>query len=93
MKLIAAYLEERKAQIAGVHVLNGCFLEVPWRSVWDAQARSFVVWGTGEEKRELTSYGNAAEFTARVALDGEASGYLYCECCAALLRNFEGVGD
>jgi hypothetical protein len=92
MKHIAAYLEERKAQIAGVHVLNGCFLEAPWRSVWDARARGFVVWGSGEEMWELTSYGNAAEFTARVALDGEASGYLYCECCAALLGNFEKGG-
>lgn len=79
MKHVAAYLDERKDQIKGVHVLNGAFLEVPWRSIWDAQEKNFIVWGTGEEKWDLTSYGNAAEYTAKVALDPKASGYLYCE--------------
>lgn len=79
VKQVAAYLEERKGRILGVHVLNACLLEAPWRSIWDAQGRHFKYWGTGEEKWELTSYGNAAEFTARVALDTEANGYLSCK--------------
>jgi NAD(P)H-binding len=81
MKHIAAYLD----------VLNACFLEAPWRSLWDAQGQNFKYWGTGEEKWELTSYGTAAEFTARVALDPEATGYLSCksDVCRIRVRSVE----
>ncbi|KAH7187523.1 NmrA-like family protein [Fusarium oxysporum] len=76
MKHVQAYLEEKSDEITAVHVLNACFLERPWVGLWDAQKECFRYWGTGDEKWEFTSYNNAAEYTAEVALDREANGWL-----------------
>lgn len=79
MKHVQAYLEEKSDEITAVHVLNACFLERPWVGLWDAQKECFRYWGTGDEKWEFTSYNNAAEYTAEVALDREANGWLSCK--------------
>jgi hypothetical protein len=81
MKYVQAYLEEMSAQITAVHVLNACFLERPWRGLWDAKSECFKYWGTGDEEWEFTTYDNAAEFTSEVALDKEANGFLSCKFC------------
>jgi NAD(P)H-binding len=81
MKHVQEYLEEKSAEITAVHILNACFLERPWVGLWDAENESFRYWGTGEERWEFTSYDNAAEFTAEVALDKEANGWLSCKFC------------
>jgi hypothetical protein len=80
MKIVQAYLEEKEAdnQIKAVHILNACFLEAPWGGLWNAQNSKLQYWGTGEEKWELTSYDNAAEFTAKVVMDPEANGWFSC---------------
>lgn len=78
MKRVQTYLEERADKITAVHVLNGCFMEVYWSfaGFWDAKDGSFKYWGTGDEKWELTTYDNTAEYVAQVALDKEANGWL-----------------
>lgn len=81
MKHIQEYLEQKEAEgkIKAVHVLIGCFLEIPWRQSWNAGSRTLTYWGTGEERWELTSYDNVAEFTAKIAVDVEASGWFSCK--------------
>jgi putative NADH-flavin reductase len=81
MKHVQAYLEEKEAsnQIKAVRILNACFLEIPWGGLWNGQTHKFQYWGTGEEKWELTSYNNAAEYTANVVMDPGASGWFSCK--------------
>ena len=84
MKHVQAYLEEKEEEEAGnkiraVHILNACFLEAPWAGLWNAQSSKLQYWGTGEEKWELTSCDNAAEFTAKVVTDPEANGWFSCK--------------
>lgn len=74
MKYVQACPEEKEASKA-VHILNACFLEAPWGGLWNAQSSKLQFWGTGEEKWELTSYDNAAQFTAMVVMDLEAIGW------------------
>lgn len=80
MKHVQAYLEEKEAKglIKAVHVLNACFLEAPWPGLWNAKKQQLQYWGTGNEKWELTSRENAAQFTAKVAMDKEAIGWFSC---------------
>lgn len=80
MKHVQAHLGEREAQgqTKGVHVLNVCFLRAPWAGLWNVEKSLFQYWGTGGEKWELTSYDNAAEFTANVVLDKSATGWFSC---------------
>lgn len=81
MKLVQAYLEEREAEgrIRAVHVLNACFLERPWVGMWDAKGHLFKYWGTGDERWEFTTYRNAAQFTAEIAVDQDAVGWFSCK--------------
>ncbi|CAM1501353.1 Fc.00g105150.m01.CDS01 [Cosmosporella sp. VM-42] len=78
MKLVQAYLEDKEAfeHIKAVHVLNACFLERPWVGIWDGKNNVFKYWGTGDERWEFTTYRNAAQFTAEVAVDKHAVGWL-----------------
>jgi hypothetical protein len=78
MKHVAAYLDQQSEKIKAVHVMNGCFIEAPWRSIWNGKTKTFKYWGNGDEKWDMTSYENAAEFTAKLALDEDAVGY---KCC------------
>ncbi|KAI7215983.1 hypothetical protein KC333_g5136 [Hortaea werneckii] len=76
MKIIHSYLQETK-HVKGVHILIGAFMETFWSSyfqVWHADSNSLKYWGTGEEPWESTTYGDAARFTAAVALDSSAVG-------------------
>lgn len=81
MKHVQAYLEEKEnnGKIKGVHVLNGAFTEIIWApfSGWvNAKDGVFSYYGTGDEKLEMATYEDAANFTAEVALDPSASGFL-----------------
>lgn len=46
--------------------------------IWNGARNTFTYWGTGDERWELTTYDNAAEFTAEVAIDTNANGFLSC---------------
>jgi hypothetical protein len=61
--------------------LNGSFTEVVWAPFldWvDTNADTFHYYGTGDEPVEMTTMGNAANFTAQVAVDPNANGVLNC---------------
>jgi hypothetical protein len=81
MKHIQAYLEEREAEgkIKGVHVLNGAFTEIMFApfAAWAATRDGvFKYHGTGDEKLDMTTYEDAARFTAEVTVDESAVGFL-----------------
>jgi hypothetical protein len=81
MKHIQAYLEEKEAEgkIKGVHVLNGVFTEIMFApfTAWAAAGYGvFKYHGTGDEKLDMTTYEDAARFTAEVAVDESAVGFL-----------------
>ena len=79
MKTVDEYLEQKERETEGelsaVHVLNACFTEVPWRGIYDPVGRTLMYWGSGEEKWELTTYEDAAKFSAAIALDEDAKGW------------------
>lgn len=85
MKYVQEYLEEKESEgkIKGVHVLNGAFMQVVWARFLgyvDAETGMFQHFGTGDELLEMTTYEDAAAFTAEVAVDPNANGFLKCEC-------------
>ncbi|RHZ62469.1 NmrA-like family protein [Aspergillus thermomutatus] len=76
-RIIRDYLASKK--VAGVHILTGVLMETFWSEFfgcWDRGTRSLSLWGTGEEKWDLTTYETAAAYTAAVALDKSAVGIL-----------------
>ncbi|GME35468.1 hypothetical protein NX059_006483 [Neofusicoccum parvum] len=77
MKHVLAYLLTKK-RVKGVHILIGLLMETWWSfcSGWDIENMRFTVWGTGDEKWDITSYQTAAEYVAAVALDSSAVGVL-----------------
>ena len=81
MKYIQEYIES-KPNVTGVHVLIGVFMDIfffsPYFQVFDSQTKTFAYWGTGQEAWEATSYANASEFVAAVALDENAVGFQQC---------------
>lgn len=81
MKHVQAYLEEKESEgkIKGVHILNGGFMEVIWAKflgLVDADKGEFRYYGTGDEKLEMTTMEDAANFTAEVAVDSNGNGFL-----------------
>ena len=78
MKHVTEYLEEKREQIKGVHILNGEFMEVLWAfsGLYDAKSATFNYWGSGDEKLDLTTYDDAAKYTAEIALDETANGFI-----------------
>lgn len=78
MKHVADYLDEKKSKIEGVHVLNGVFMEVFWSfsGHFDPTQEKFKIWGTGNEKLDMTTYNDAAAYTAEVAVDSKANGWI-----------------
>lgn len=73
---------ETKRHVRGVHVLIGGFMEPvfsPFFNVVDPVAKTIRFWGEGDEVWEGTTYDNAAEFTAAVAVDREAVGLQRCK--------------
>lgn len=80
MKYVQKYLEAKKG-VAAVHVLIGAFMETffsAYFGIFDPESRSFAFWGTGDEVWESTTYDNAAEFVAAVAMDETATGFQRC---------------
>jgi hypothetical protein len=78
---VKAYLDQ-KTSVQGVHILVGGFMDPqfsPLFGLWDPLTQTLRHWGTGDEIWEGTSYENAADFTAAVCVDKEASGVLRCE--------------
>jgi hypothetical protein len=81
MKIVHEYLQG-KQHVQGVHVLVGGFIETFWSGyfqVWNPEEKSLVYWGSGEEVWEVTTYADAARYTAAVALDGGVVGFQRCE--------------
>jgi hypothetical protein len=83
MKHIEEYLDEKDKEtggkIKGVHVLNGAFMEVifsPFLRMFDAKNGVYNMWGTLDERLDLTTYEDTAAFTAEVAADPSAVGFL-----------------
>ncbi|KAJ5329898.1 nmrA-like family protein [Penicillium brevicompactum] len=75
---VRAYLGT-KEKVQGVHILIGGFMEPvvsPFFSILDTQTNTFRFWGEGNEPMEGTTYNNAAEFTAAVARDTNATGII-----------------
>lgn len=83
---VKAYLETKKG-VKGVHVLVGGFIDPlfsPFFQIWNPETATLKYWGDGTEIWEGTSYENAAEYTAAVAVDPTATGVQKCEfrgCC------------
>lgn len=83
MKIIHEYIQGKK-HVKGVHILIGAFMETFWSAyfqVWNPEEKSLVFWGSGEEGWEFTTYGDAAKYTAAVALDAEVVGLQRCKSC------------
>lgn len=81
---INSYLEEKEksGKIKAVHVLNGSFMEVvmgPFNPFFQPKAQVYQYWGTGDEPMEMTTYSDAAVFTAEIAADPSAVGFLNSE--------------
>ncbi|GLI79022.1 hypothetical protein PoHVEF18_007344 [Penicillium ochrochloron] len=77
---VKAYLAIKKVQ--GVHILIGGFMEPvfsPFFNIFDPSTSKFRYWGNGDEVMEGTTYDNADEFTAAVALDPEATEIVRCQ--------------
>ncbi|VUC26619.1 unnamed protein product [Clonostachys rosea] len=73
---VKSYLETKKTT-KGVHILIGSFMDPvlsPFFNIWDPQSQTLRYWGEGDEPFEGTSYENAAELTAAVAVDKSAVG-------------------
>lgn len=80
MKAVKEYLETKQT-VKGVHVLIGAFMDTFWSAyfaVWDPKTETLSYWGSGNEDFESTSYRNASEFVAAVALDTSAVGVQKC---------------
>lgn len=81
MKHVKAYVETKKVT-EGVHILIGGFMNTllsPFFGLWDAKATTVRFWGDGTEKFEASTYDNAAEYTAAIALDAHATGIQRCK--------------
>jgi hypothetical protein len=84
MKLVHAYLDEkeRAGKIRQVHILVGGFMEfffAGFLGYVDAEKGEFTSYGTGDEKLDMTTWRDSASFTAEVAMDPDANGFLKCE--------------
>lgn len=81
MKIVAAYLQEKEREIKGVHILTGGFMEfffAGFLGYVDTEKDVFSYFGSGEEMLDMISIKDAAAFTAEVAADAAAVGYLNC---------------
>jgi putative NADH-flavin reductase len=84
MKHVQVYLDEmeKAEKIKAVHILNGAFMEVVWSpflGLVNAGEGSFRYFGTGDEQLDMTTMEDTARFTAEVAVDPNAHGFLKCE--------------
>jgi hypothetical protein len=81
MKHVAQYLEDRKDKISGVNVLIGALFEVVWGflGLYNPDTKTFQYWGTGDEKWEVTTYADSANFVAEVAVDPKINGFVGCK--------------
>jgi len=78
---VAQYLREKEQyeQIQGVHVLCGVFVEILTSAYggWMNAAKDEITYfGSGDEEYDMTTMVDAAAFTAQVAMDSGATGYL-----------------
>jgi hypothetical protein len=74
-----AYLKTKK--VHGVHILIGGFMEPifsPFFNIFDPQTNTFRFWGSSDAIMEGTTYENAAEFTAAVAVGANATRIMEC---------------
>lgn len=81
---INTYLEdkEKSGEIKAVHVLNGSFMEMvlgQFNPCFQPKVHLYQYWGTGDETMEMTTYADAAVFTAEIAADPSAVGFMNSE--------------
>ncbi|KAI1141694.1 nmrA-like family protein [Hypoxylon sp. FL0543] len=89
---VKAYLDAQD-KVKGVHILVGMFMEGffgPVFGTYDAFSTTFRYWGTGDEIWEGSTYRNAAEYTAAVCVDKNASGVLKLVGGRATTREIAG---
>jgi hypothetical protein len=82
MKHVQVYLEEleKEGKVKSVHILNGGFFDMVFSPMLNYLVDgTFQYYGTGNESIEGTSMKDAAAFTAEVAADASATGFLSCE--------------
>lgn len=87
MKIIHEYIQG-KEHVKGVHILIGAFMETFWSAylqVWNPEERSLSYWGNGDEMWEVTTYGDAAKYTAAIALDSNVVGFQKCKLLEGLI--------
>ncbi|KAK0610598.1 hypothetical protein B0T17DRAFT_621066 [Bombardia bombarda] len=78
-KHVMAYLETKERKVKGVHIMVGGFTDVffsPFLSIWDGETRTIRYYGDDSKPCEVTSYDNAAEWTAAIVADSEAVGVI-----------------
>lgn len=91
---VKEYLDAKK-EVQGVHVLIAAFTDTffsAYFQVWDGKERKLRMWGKPECVWESTSYMNAAEYTAAVALDPKAVGVQRCELSYVALQFYKENG-
>lgn len=91
---VKEYLDAKK-EVQGVHVLIAAFTDTffsAYFQVWDGKERKLRTWGKPERVWEVTSYMNAAEYTAAVALDPKAVGVQRCELSYVALQFYKENG-
>ncbi|KAJ8609450.1 hypothetical protein MRB53_039121 [Persea americana] len=79
MKHVADYLDQQSG-IKGVHLLNGAFTEVLYSAVigyCDVKNKTFTYYGSGDYILDATTMKDAAAYTAEVAVDHSAVGYIH----------------
>ncbi|KAI9745904.1 MAG: hypothetical protein M1818_000585 [Claussenomyces sp. TS43310] len=81
MKHVQVYLEEKEKmdKIKAVHVLNGGFLDMvlaPSGELLNSETNTLKYWGSGDDKLDMITIVDAAAFTAEVAADPSAVGFL-----------------
>lgn len=77
---IVKYLETKK--IRPVHMLIGAFIEtwLGYSGTVDLSTNTVSYWGEGNEIWDLTTYDDAAAYTAEAVMDRTAEGFLRCKC-------------
>ncbi|GAB5588890.1 hypothetical protein Unana1_03790 [Umbelopsis nana] len=68
--------EVQKASITPTFMLIGVFMEtwLGYLRIWDPQSETFTYWGAGNERYHMTSYTNAAEYTAAAICNPDVTG-------------------
>ncbi|KAH8556431.1 NmrA-like family protein [Umbelopsis sp. PMI_123] len=64
------------SSITPTFMLIGAFMEtwLGYLKIWNPETHTFTYWGTGNERYHMTTYANAAEYTAAAICNPDATG-------------------